>query len=366
MTPLPSPSDNNGRASSESPNQFSSERAFPSIPGRRASHVGKTARPQWQMWVAIALVLFLVVTSVVGVSLVWRNRFLAPDPGTPSGASATSGASVLDAIHGSGRQGAIPTVTVDGPLDVIDMKYRVVVDGEGRELTQGSPVVVAVTAFDGANGNVLTTDGRPVFHIGLAQSDTLGPELTSAVLGQHEGSRLLFVRRIANGQRAPGATSDIEIDVVDIMSSVADGEDVEPAQSGPISVTLSDEGPIASHHGDVPTTLTTQLLKKGNGPQVRTGDQVVAQFIVTGWNSGQVRTSTWNGGSPQLINLSTTMEGLKVALVDQRVGSRLAITIPPELAEGDDTLLAVVDILGTQPGGSDAQSGQVGTQSGDK
>ena len=40
------------------------------------------------------------------------------------------------------------------------------------------------------------------------------------------------------------------------------------------------------------------------------------------------------------------------ALVDQRVGSRLVVTIPPELATGDDTLVAVVDVLGTSPGPS--------------
>ena len=44
------------------------------------------------------------------------------------------------------------------------------------------------------------------------------------------------------------------------------------------------------------------------------------------------------------------MKGLATALVDQKVGSRLAITIPPDLAAGDDTLCVVIDILGTEPG----------------
>ena len=44
------------------------------------------------------------------------------------------------------------------------------------------------------------------------------------------------------------------------------------------------------------------------------------------------------------------MRGLQTALVDQKVGSRLAITIPPDLAAGDDTLCFVIDILGTEPG----------------
>ena len=57
---------------------------------------------------------------------------------------------------------------------------------------------------------------------------------------------------------------------------------------------------------------------------------------------------------PAVVNLNTAMKGLTNALVDQKVGSRLAITIPPDLAAGDDTLCVVIDILGTEPGTSTA------------
>ena len=57
---------------------------------------------------------------------------------------------------------------------------------------------------------------------------------------------------------------------------------------------------------------------------------------------------------PAVVNLNTAMKGLANALVDQKVGSRLAITIPPDLAAGDDTLCVVIDILGTEPGSATA------------
>ena len=47
--------------------------------------------------------------------------------------------------------------------------------------------------------------------------------------------------------------------------------------------------------------------------------------------------------------MSDIMPGLLQLLVDQRVGSRLAITIPPDQATGDDTLCVVIDILATEP-----------------
>ena len=61
----------------------------------------------------------------------------------------------------------------------------------------------------------------------------------------------------------------------------------------------------------------------------------------------------------------TAMTGLKQTLVDQRVGSRLAISIPPDLANGDDTLCIVIDILGAEPASDNAsQSGASAEQTG--
>ena len=115
---------------------------------------------------------------------------------------------------------------------------------------------------------------------------------------------------------------------------------------------MSPEGPLISHIPTLPGGVTTQALIKGDGVQVHEGDRVVAQFTVIGWTDGVVRVSTWETGVPAVVNLNTAMKGLANALVDQKVGSRLAITIPPDLAAGDDTLCVVIDILGTEPGSS--------------
>ena len=146
-----------------------------------------------------------------------------------------------------------------------------------------------------------------------------------------------------------GSTDTIEVDVVDILPSIATGTAVD-ASVGPMSVEMSPEGPLISHIETLPGGVTTQTLIKGDGVQVHEGDRVVAQFTVLGWTDGVVRVSTWETGVPEVINLGTAMKGLATALVDQKVGSRLAVTIPPDLAAGDDTLCVVIDILGTEPG----------------
>ena len=193
---------------------------------------------------------------------------------------------------------------------------------------------------------MLSESGRPQMSLGIVGSGQINDDLSRLVTGKREGTRVLAFRSITMGD---GSTNTIEVDVVDILPSIATGTSVD-ASVGPLSVEMSPEGPIISHIDALPGGVTTQTLMKGDGVQVHEGDRVVAQFTVLGWTDGTVRVSTWETGVPEVINLGTAMKGLATALVDQKVGSRLAITIPPDLAAGDDTLCVVIDILGTEPG----------------
>lgn len=309
-----------------------------------ASHSRRARRrrrgPRW--WVFL-VGLLLVALVAGGVLVVWHVR---GEGGADQQSLGQSGSS-LDNIQVSGRQGQTPVVTVTGSLHVVDAKFRTLVEGTGRTITEDSPVVLSITAFDGATGTILSTSG-PEIRVSKATTQALGDQLAQAVIGATEGSRLVFLRAIDPSQQASGATSDLEIDVVDVLSSVADGTVVASPSPGPLTVTLADDGPVITHTGSAPSELTTQVLLQGSGAQVASGDEVVAQYIVTDWSSGDVRSSTWSSGMPELITLDTAMAGLRDALIDQRVGSRIAVTIPPDQAEGDDTLCVVVDILGTQ------------------
>ncbi|PID98226.1 MAG: peptidylprolyl isomerase [Actinobacteria bacterium] len=257
--------------------------------------------------------------------------------------------SVFDNIEVSGRVGAIPVVDIKGPVTVSGFKRHVVESGQGREISADTPVLVSVTAFDGESASTLSPAGQPQLFVGRADETTLGPELLSVVVGAREGSRTIVVRLLEEKGRAPGATSPYEIDVVDVLPAIATGTEVPDTHDSPLSVKVGEEGPSISHGDAAPASLTTQLLLKGEGRQVTKDDRVVAQFIVQGWSDGQVRSSTWSTGVPELLALDDVMQGLAQSLVDQHVGSRLAITIPPDLATGDDTLCVVVDILGTEP-----------------
>lgn len=253
--------------------------------------------------------------------------------------------SVFDSFEVSGRVGATPVLDLKSPVLLSGSKDRVLIQGNGRTISKDSPVVVAITAYDGQTGHMLNPSGQPKIQVGFANEQTFAPDFLRVVVGRTEGSRIGVVRHLAPNAVAEGSSSEYEIDVIDVLPSIATGVEQPENNGAPLTVDISETGPRVTHGEQVPSGLTTQILIKGEGPQVNSSGKVIAQYSLAGWSDGVVRQSTWNQGIPELIDLSTAMPGLVQALADQRVGSRIAITIPPDLATGEDTMTAVVDIL---------------------
>lgn len=287
-----------------------------------------------------------------------------PQSSAQSAAQSAGIETAFDYLEVSGRVGATPVINLTKPISLAGAKERVYEEGKGRVIEDGQPVLLAITAFDGNSGELLNPSGRAKLQVGFATPENFERELLKAVVGHTEGSRVVVVRRLRDDKLAPGATSPFEIDVVDILPSIATGTPQDGVNGKPLTVELGEIGPRMTHQGEPPTNLATQLLLKGDGPQVEKGDKIVAQYIMSRWSDGVVRQSTWDRGVPELIDLSTAMPGLVQALTDQRVGSRIAITIPPDLATGEDTMTVVVDILGASAGVRETPKNANSSQSG--
>lgn len=302
----------------------------------------KTLRRRLLRWWREAVVLLVVVVVSVTAVIVINNR--------EADTVTITDDSWFDRIQVSGRVGRIPTLALTEPVSVTSPKVRQIEEGSGREITEGSPLIVSITSFSGADGTLISPDARSVTMVGEASTNDFDATLINGVLGKTEGSRVLFVRPVeAAGQRT------IEINVIDILHSAASGTEVEDP-GGPLRVEITEAGPRLSHEDeDPPSDLTIQTLIEGDGQQVRPEDSVLVQYVSANWDDWVERGSTWSTGIPESLDLEETMPGVRNALVDQRVGTRLAITIPPQLAQGDSTLMMVVDILGTQPRRSDGE-----------
>ena len=108
---------------------------------------------------------------------------------------------------------------------------------------------------------------------------------------------------------------------------------------------------------DPPSELQVEVLQAGDGPVVKPGQTVVVDYLGARWEDGATFDSSFER-SPFGVAIGTgqVIAGWDEGIAGQKVGSRILMVIPPDLAYGDtspgepiqagDTLVFVVDILG--------------------
>ncbi|MFI5713854.1 FKBP-type peptidyl-prolyl cis-trans isomerase [Kribbella sp. NPDC051620] len=125
--------------------------------------------------------------------------------------------------------------------------------------------------------------------------------------------------------------------------------------------------PTVTHKdGEPDKTLQTEVLKEGDGPEVKKGELLTANYLGQIWRDGKVFDNSYDRGAPSSfpIGLGGVIKGWDEALVGKKVGSRILLSIPPDMGyqdkgnpdagiKGDDTLIFVVDLVGAA--GSDTK-----------
>jgi peptidylprolyl isomerase len=125
---------------------------------------------------------------------------------------------------------------------------------------------------------------------------------------------------------------------------------------------------LADGTGDPPSGLVAETLSEGEGEEVAKGDLLVAHYVGQTWQ-GKTFDSSWQRGQPAAfpIGVGQVIKGWDEALVGVPAGSRVELSVPPSKGygkqgnaqagiEGDDTLVFVVDVLGSH-GADDGASG---------
>lgn len=108
--------------------------------------------------------------------------------------------------------------------------------------------------------------------------------------------------------------------------------------------------------GDAPTDLQVEVLSEGDGAVVDPGAAVAASYLGQVWGSDTPFDESYSRGKPSLFSLSSVVAGWTQGIPDHTVGSRLLISIPPDLGYGEDgnaqagiggedTIVFVVDIV---------------------
>ncbi|MDA2811080.1 FKBP-type peptidyl-prolyl cis-trans isomerase [Nocardiopsis sp. RSe5-2] len=313
----------------------------------------------------------------------WRaaRSFAAFSAVLAASAACSSGAAAFPAI--SGEVGEVPSVDFSEAPGFDGVERLVVTEGTGDEVT-GNDLVVSHQAVyewrsDGTAQEAYSSyGGDPLFLPLPSLSDTV-PEAVEALDDAAVGARLALayppshppVAQEREIEREDGGASTLVVyDVLDRYPAgeVVDQEDEEMRFDGDgelpdVHVVQGRRPQITVPRDSAPDEPTTTVLIEGDGEPAEAGASVVTQYRGVTWEEGTEFDSTWEyGATPAHFTLdrASVIEGWRQGLEGVRAGSRVLLTVPPDLAYGsegnsavdvapDRTLVYVIDVLDVIP-----------------
>jgi FKBP-type peptidyl-prolyl cis-trans isomerase len=277
-------------------------------------------------------------------------------------------------ISVSGAFGTKPTVTIPSIDPPASLRAQHLISGHGALVAKGDLAVVDLTAYTWAG-----TATKKISELSTGQPEplTVGstiPGLDKSLEGSRVGSRLLITIPPKDGFGSKGDSSlgvsgkDTLLFVADVLGAYqktasAHGTHEVVKATGLPTVSTSSPGtapPVHIPQTAPPATLQVQTLIQGTGPVVKKGQLLIAHYEGVIWRTGKVFDSSWQRGVPAGFQIGTgqVIKGWDDGLVGKRVGSQVLLVVPPADGygktgssqagiKGTDTLVFVVDILGT-------------------
>jgi FKBP-type peptidyl-prolyl cis-trans isomerase len=274
----------------------------------------------------------------------------------------------------SGAFGTKPTVTIPKINPPASLQAQHLISGHGPLVAKGDLAVADLTAYTWTG-----TAAKKISQLSTGQPQplTVGSTISGldkSLEGSRAGSRLLITIPPKDGFGSKGNSSlgvsgqDTLVIVADVLSSYqktasAHGTPETVTGTGLPTVGTSSAGtapPVRIPQTGPPATLQARTLIQGTGPVVHKGKLLVAQYEGVIWRTGTVFDSSWKRGVPAGFQIGTgqVIKGWDEGLVGKRVGSRVLLVVPPADGygkqgssqagiKGTDTLVFVVDILGT-------------------
>lgn len=242
-----------------------------------------------------------------------------------------------DGITVDGDFGTPPTATFTTPLVAEELERTVAIEGDGDVTAAGDKVNAVVSAFSGTTGQQVFSQPATI----TAGDDTVFEAFLAGIDCVPTGSRTVTVAPASTlyGETgnetigiAGGETVVIVVDVQEPLQPAEWTENVPEVQFGEDgaapTVTLPDTAPPAEYQ--------LKVLEEGDGAEVAAGDNVTLQYQGTSWDTKEVFDQSY-GGDPAQFTTDAVIQGFGAALVGQKVGTKLIVTIPPQYAYGTDS-----------------------------
>ncbi|MEU9342121.1 FKBP-type peptidyl-prolyl cis-trans isomerase [Streptomyces sp. NPDC048278] len=326
-----------------------------------------------------------------------RSLLLAAVPAglvTLAGCGDNSSASSKASASPSASASVPPPKIVDGPLPAITAGAKfdekpTVAKGSGdpsknlavKTVIAGSGRSVAENDFIQANylGQIWST--AKVFDQSYDRTPLLMQLAAGSIIdgwryglaGRKVGSRVLMAVPPTWGYGTAGNSqagikgTDTLVFVVDILNSFnskssSTGKVVAQSDAALPKIGTNTDGKAPSVEipkVDPPKKLVANYVLEGDGAEVQAAQTVLCQFKGEVWDSGKVFEQTYESGRLaqfSLEQMQQVLKGLAQGITGKKVGSRILVVTPPDLAYGNNppsggvvekgsTLVFTVDIL---------------------
>ncbi|MFD8811895.1 FKBP-type peptidyl-prolyl cis-trans isomerase [Streptomyces sp. NPDC059627] len=287
-----------------------------------------------------------------------------------------------------------PPKIVDGPLPAITAGTKfdekpTVAKGSGdpskdlavKTVIAGSGKTVAENDFIQANylGQIWST--AKVFDQSYDRTPLLMQLAAGSIIdgwryglaGKKVGSRVLMAVPPTWGYGSAGNSqagikgTDTLVFVVDVLNSFnskssSTGKEVAQTDAALPKIGTNTDGKAPSidiPKVDPPKKLVSNYVLEGDGPEVKSAQTVLCQFRGEVWDSGKVFEQTYESGRLAQFSveqMQQVVKGLAQGITGKKVGSRIVVVTPPDLAYGNNppsggvvkkgsTLVFTVDIL---------------------
>ena len=304
----------------------------------------------------IPLVLTTTLTAVLAAATLTAcstGTAVAACDATPSGAASNS-------VKVEGALTDVITVDAAFPLEVTTTERSVLIAGTGDPLVDGETANVFYAIYNGATGELiedshdLSADPVPFVY----QAGTSLPGMESALHCSTAGSRVAAVISPADGFGDAGLP-EVGLEVGQSLLLIADVVSID-ATPDPSSTGTTPEGPsdlptpsawttdiptvdlaaspptVTIPAAAAPTDLVVTVLEEGTGEVVPNPATVTLDYIGISWDTGEIFDSSYSRGTPATFSTSGVIDGFAAAIVGQKVGSTVLVSIPPQYAYGTD------------------------------
>lgn len=298
----------------------------------------------------------VAVTAMMALSLVACST-----ASTDIACEATAPGSHSKSIKVSGEFGQEPTVTMPSKFEVTETERSVAIAGKGEPAVDGMTITADYGMYNAATGEPIELDVDTTWiEISLPVSIQLNaqfPGLYKTVHCAEAGERI--VSAVPASELFGESGVDFGIGATDTVVFVMDVNSVEKtvaptpapdASPQPLAlptpgewvdnvptVDLSADVPVVTLPGTPPSPeLLVKVIKEGDGALVTgfTGVSVTVDYQGTSWDTGEIFDQSFTRGAPATFPVSGVVQGFAAAMVDQKVGSIVLVTIPPEYAYG--------------------------------